>query len=315
VPCEWVKTPDGGLAVVCSPGRRARCSACGELGATLLCDGPPPSGTRRKTCDARLCQSCATHTGRDRDLCPVCASGPKEEEMRQRGGPPQQIREVLDQARAVAERTRPAELAGRGEPAPNSPEDVGYLSPAGTEHAGTQRQDAAAINAERGPVYDPPPPREVGEGGNSQEGEPHAPGAEKVGATTSSPEAAGQQDRQEPLFPAVPMPAGGPAGHPPASEDGAGAPSAQCRRNSGALAPPPVGRCASCGASVHWAVTGTGASMPVDVAPRADGNLQLHWNGQRILAVYLTGDVAAVPGPRRISHFATCPHAKDWKRK
>jgi len=66
--------PGGGYAVVCAPGRRRRCSVCGNLGASKLCDGPPPPGSRRKTCDAALCVRCAkTAPGRDTDFCPRCA--------------------------------------------------------------------------------------------------------------------------------------------------------------------------------------------------------------------------------------------------
>jgi hypothetical protein len=116
-----------------------------------------------------------------------------------------------------------------------------------------------------------------------QEGEHHAPGAGKAGTPTPTPGAAGTQDRREPLSPAG--------------------------------ASPPVGECRSCRRPVYWCVTGTGAAMPVDVEPVANGNIQLHRNGERILAVYLTGDLTKVPGPRRVSHFATCKDAKNWRKR
>jgi hypothetical protein len=166
-----------------------------------------------------------------------------------RGGPPQHVEQVLAQARAVAERERPAELAGREEPAPNSPEDVGFA---------------------------PMDERTGGDGGT--------PGSGQAGY----------------------------GGHHPVNAPSAGAPH---DRPSPAPAAPPIGRCRSCPAPVYWCVTGTGTPMPVDVEPVANGNIQLSWNGERILAVYLTGDLAAVPGPKRVSHFATCKDAKAWRKR
>lgn len=145
-----------------------------------------------------------------------------------RGGPPQQVQQVLAEARAVAERERPAEMM-------------------------------------------------------NQEGQSHDTSAGKAGApATPSPGAAGQQDRREPLSPA------------------------------GA---PPVGECRSCKAPVYWCVSGTGTRIPVDVEVRENGNIQLHWNGERILAVHLGGNAAAHPGPKRWPHHATCPDGKSWRRR
>lgn len=75
---------------------------------------------------------------------------------------------------------------------------------------------------------------------------------------------------------------------------------------------PRVARCRSCKADVYWAVTGTGAAMPVNVEPHPDGNLSLRWNGVRVLAVYVDGNF---PGPRRMSHFATCSFASTHRRR
>ncbi|MFL5302723.1 MAG: hypothetical protein ACJ79R_20525 [Anaeromyxobacteraceae bacterium] len=52
-----------------------RCSVCGELAHVVLCDGPPRPGSKRKTCDARLCVRCAQDAGDDRHLCPGHAFG------------------------------------------------------------------------------------------------------------------------------------------------------------------------------------------------------------------------------------------------
>ena len=74
---------------------------------------------------------------------------------------------------------------------------------------------------------------------------------------------------------------------------------------------PPVAKCRSCSEPVYWCVTGTGAAMPVNVAPTPTGNLSLRWNGERVLAVYVDEHFQGI---RRVSHFATCKHA-DKHRK
>lgn len=76
---------------------------------------------------------------------------------------------------------------------------------------------------------------------------------------------------------------------------------------------PPVAKCRSCGAAIYWATTGTGRQMPVDVKPVENGNVALTWNGKRISAVYVAG--AAHPGVLRLSHFATCPNAKQHRKR
>ena len=55
---------------ICTRGPRPRC-ACGQS-ASLQCDGP--SKRRSKTCDKRLCTSCAKEVGPDRHLCPQHAA-------------------------------------------------------------------------------------------------------------------------------------------------------------------------------------------------------------------------------------------------
>jgi hypothetical protein len=47
--------------------------------------------------------------------------------------------------------------------------------------------------------------------------------------------------------------------------------------------------CRSCGAKVEWVETANGKKMPMDLEPDAEGN--------------------------RISHFATCPQANDWRKR
>jgi hypothetical protein len=76
--CERVALPGGGFAIVCG-GRHKRqwCEDCIAAGrkteSEILCDGPPPAGSRRKTCDRRCCRAHAKRIGPDRDLCTRCA--------------------------------------------------------------------------------------------------------------------------------------------------------------------------------------------------------------------------------------------------
>lgn len=63
----------GGVAIVCSRGRKAKalCAVCKLTTHTRLCDFPLKPG---KTCDQKLCVTCARHVGADRDLCPSHAT-------------------------------------------------------------------------------------------------------------------------------------------------------------------------------------------------------------------------------------------------
>ena len=70
--CKQIVDSKTGAVVgfVCSRGRprsQVRCLYCGRTGADLLCDHDLGGG---KTCDRRLCRSCAVHVGPNRDLCP-----------------------------------------------------------------------------------------------------------------------------------------------------------------------------------------------------------------------------------------------------
>jgi hypothetical protein len=75
-----------------------------------------------------------------------------------------------------------------------------------------------------------------------------------------------------------------------------------------AAAAPQWSTCRSCGASVLWAVTKRGKRIPIDAIPNPDGNL------------FLVDGVAhpvlsAGKGLEKFTtHFATCPHAKRWRR-
>ncbi len=57
-------------AIICSHGRRApKCRFCDRTSAKL-CDFLLIGSKAGKTCDAPLCDRCATSVGPDRDLCP-----------------------------------------------------------------------------------------------------------------------------------------------------------------------------------------------------------------------------------------------------
>jgi hypothetical protein len=66
--------------------------------------------------------------------------------------------------------------------------------------------------------------------------------------------------------------------------------------------------CRSCGAPIFWArVATSGSSMPVNEKPDPKGNLILR-NGE--VRVQTKRDPA---GLRYLSHFATCPKAKEHR--
>jgi hypothetical protein len=64
--------------------------------------------------------------------------------------------------------------------------------------------------------------------------------------------------------------------------------------------------CRSCGAPVEWAETATGKRMPFDppiVTVPA------------LMPAMIDGRVVEDVDPATVSHFATCPDAKDWRRR
>jgi len=75
---------------------------------------------------------------------------------------------------------------------------------------------------------------------------------------------------------------------------------------------PDHSRCRSCGAAIFWATSENGRAMPVDFEPSEDGNIGLVWNrttGQISCVVLRRDAMESYDGPRRKSHFATCPNA------
>jgi hypothetical protein len=79
MPCEWVKPPNGGVAIVKLSGRRRRKQKCGEAGCTneaqYQCDGKVKRGWSEKTCDAWICEDHRFPAGEDIDYCPRHSRG------------------------------------------------------------------------------------------------------------------------------------------------------------------------------------------------------------------------------------------------
>jgi hypothetical protein len=56
----------------------------------------------------------------------------------------------------------------------------------------------------------------------------------------------------------------------------------------------------------------TGRAAPIDAAPDVRGNIVMEPGGRyRVLAA---GEEPAADVPRYTSHFASCPHARTWRR-
>lgn len=80
-----------------------------------------------------------------------------------------------------------------------------------------------------------------------------------------------------------------------------------------------VERCLSCDAEIIWAMTRNGRRMPVDAEPHRDGDVQLTERRDGLLVQMPLAAVVQVAkrfGKRELrrSHFATCPHAGQWRR-
>ena len=68
--------------------------------------------------------------------------------------------------------------------------------------------------------------------------------------------------------------------------------------------------CRSCSAPIFWATTAKGKAIPLDVEPRADGNIEVRAR----VAHYVTPDLNAVGTRRYVSHFATCAQAAQFRK-
>ncbi len=73
--------------------------------------------------------------------------------------------------------------------------------------------------------------------------------------------------------------------------------------------------CRSCPASILWATTEKGRSMPVDAEPHPDGNVEITYDELgRPHAVVHGQPPMMVAGTLHMPHFATCPNAAEWRR-
>jgi len=80
------------------------------------------------------------------------------------------------------------------------------------------------------------------------------------------------------------------------------------------------GKCRGCGAEILWIETASGKSMPCDPDPvkyweksKAAGKATRP-DGVTVSCEY-EGDLDKATGIGYISHFSTCPQAKNFKRK
>ena len=86
--------------------------------------------------------------------------------------------------------------------------------------------------------------------------------------------------------------------------------------------------CKSCGAYVVWAVTEKGKKMPVDYKPTLDGNIILihkevceppiaryERKEEKAERMKLDSKANLAACVAFTSHFASCPHAKSWRKK
>lgn len=74
-------------------------------------------------------------------------------------------------------------------------------------------------------------------------------------------------------------------------------------------------RCSSCGAEIFFAETTAKKRIPIDLMPRADGNLVIRRRMGRVIAVPLSkAGALAADEVRHVSHFATCAQADQHRR-
>ncbi len=73
-------------------------------------------------------------------------------------------------------------------------------------------------------------------------------------------------------------------------------------------------RCHSCGASIRWVKMPSGASMPLDAEPHAEGNIALAGDGDNATVLTKSEREGRGEAPLYRSHFATCSHAARRRR-
>lgn len=76
--------------------------------------------------------------------------------------------------------------------------------------------------------------------------------------------------------------------------------------------------CRRCNAEIFWALTKNDELMPVDYEPCADGNLEVELNeldGSNRVSVVDPKQQSLFGKPRYMPHWATCPHAKEFRKR
>lgn len=74
------------------------------------------------------------------------------------------------------------------------------------------------------------------------------------------------------------------------------------------------GKCKSCGASIIWIKTKSANLMPIDAAPVEGGNIAILDDTAHTISGKLFDDMIE-PGPRYVTHFATCPGAAHHRKR
>lgn len=73
-----------------------------------------------------------------------------------------------------------------------------------------------------------------------------------------------------------------------------------------------LAKCKTCGASIRWVkMLASGSANPLDAEPSEKGNVMIQ--GDR--GITMSRDEAPDGEPLYLSHFATCPHSKEHRRK
>ena len=71
--------------------------------------------------------------------------------------------------------------------------------------------------------------------------------------------------------------------------------------------------CSSCGAPVRWVETPKGRRMTRDFEPCADGSVVVR-HGVGFVVSRLSSVQPRANEPRYLPHWATCPHAVNWRK-
>ena len=69
--------------------------------------------------------------------------------------------------------------------------------------------------------------------------------------------------------------------------------------------------CRSCGAAIYWTHTDRGKRIPLDVAPKKNGNIIIRDGRAHYVGIF---DQVGEHEATFVSHFATCRDADQWRR-